>query len=74
MGKFVDEWERGLGPLPKEVRDRWLANDTAALAAAWLAPSEAPVIIDALPAMTTPSLLFRGGDDREWEPIARPAA
>lgn len=74
MGKVVEEWERGLGPLPKGVRDRWLANDATALAAAWLAPSEASFIIDALPGMTTPTLLYVGGDDREREPIARPAA
>jgi pimeloyl-ACP methyl ester carboxylesterase len=69
----VQEWERTFGPMPAPMRGRWLANDHLAMAAAWTAPGQPSAVIDILDDLTTPSLLYVGGDDHHREDIARPS-
>lgn len=72
MARFVTEFERQLGPLPSPTRERWLALDAEALRASMRAPNRAAELSDALPTITTPSLLYAGTNDGP-EPIARAA-
>jgi pimeloyl-ACP methyl ester carboxylesterase len=49
--------------MPAIMRDRWLALDARAMAAAQEAGLTAPSLEDALPAIQTPTLIYYGTDD-----------
>jgi pimeloyl-ACP methyl ester carboxylesterase len=68
MEAFVAEWEREIGPLPPGTRERWLAGDAEALRAAMRAPGRSSELLDALPRMTIPVLLYVGTNDNP-EPV-----
>ena len=71
MEGFVAGYERRHGILPDDARARWLANDSAALAAcvaSMIAESDGSQVAD-LPAIETPVLLLVGTE----EPFAEQA-
>src|SRR5680860_85635 len=70
---FVASYEDAYAPLPAEARKRWLAEDPAALSAAWLAPDQAVDLDSALPGMHVPALLYVGGED-DPGPVERAAS
>ena len=62
---FVAGYERRHGPLPDDARARWLANDSAALAAcvaAMIAESDGSQVAD-LPEIETPVMLLVGTEE-----------
>lgn len=63
MEHFMDSYEREHGPVPADTRARWLALDHEAMAAALSAPDRAADLVDALPDMRTPALLYAGTSD-----------
>jgi pimeloyl-ACP methyl ester carboxylesterase len=65
MEGFVSGYERRHGPLPDDARARWLANDSAALAAcvaAMIAESDGSQVAD-LPEIETPVMLLVGTEE-----------
>ena len=65
MEAFVAGYEERHGPLPTAARERWLANDSAALVAcmeAWVAESDGRVGAE-LPDIPTPALLLVGSEE-----------
>ena len=63
---FLAEWERRLDVrVPAGVRAVYLANDVAALVPYFRRSDREPSVVEALPGMTTPTLLFVGRRDRE---------
>jgi pimeloyl-ACP methyl ester carboxylesterase len=66
MAAFVAEWERRLGaPLPPAIRQTYLSNDAAAIAAYLRASDREPSFDDSLSNMNMPVLLFAGSADPE---------
>jgi pimeloyl-ACP methyl ester carboxylesterase len=63
MPAFVADWEARDPHMPPATRDRWLALDAAALAAAWAARRAFPELADALPSIRVPALLYFGTED-----------
>jgi pimeloyl-ACP methyl ester carboxylesterase len=63
MPAFVADWERRDPNMPATMRDRWLALDARAMAAAQEAGLTAPSLEDALPTIQTPTLIYYGTDD-----------
>ena len=65
MERFVAGYERRHGPLPDDARARWLANDSAALAACvttMIAESDGSQVAD-LPQIETPVMLLVGTEE-----------
>jgi pimeloyl-ACP methyl ester carboxylesterase len=63
MPAFVADWEARDPRMPPAMRERWLALDAAAVAAAWEAGRASPGLTDALPAIQAPTLIYYGTDD-----------
>jgi pimeloyl-ACP methyl ester carboxylesterase len=63
MPAFVAEWERRDPNMPAIMRDRWLALDARAMAAAQEAGLTAPSLEAVLPTIRTPALIYYGTDD-----------
>jgi pimeloyl-ACP methyl ester carboxylesterase len=63
MEHFMVSYEAAFGPVPADTRARWLALDHEAMVAALLAPDRAAELVDALPEMRTPALLYAGTND-----------
>jgi pimeloyl-ACP methyl ester carboxylesterase len=63
MPAFVADWERRDPNMPAIMRERWLALDARAMAAAQEAGLTAPGLDDALPTIQTPTLIYYGTDD-----------
>jgi pimeloyl-ACP methyl ester carboxylesterase len=63
MPAFVADWERRDPNMPATMRERWLALDAEAMAAAQEAGLIAPSLEDALPTIQTPTLIYYGTDD-----------
>jgi pimeloyl-ACP methyl ester carboxylesterase len=63
MPAFVADWERHDPNMPAIMRERWLALDGEAMAAAQEAGLTAPSLEDALPTIQTPTLIYYGTDD-----------
>ena len=63
MPAFVADWERRDPNMPAIMRERWLALDARAMAAAQEAGLTAPGLEDALPTIQTPTLIYYGTDD-----------
>jgi pimeloyl-ACP methyl ester carboxylesterase len=63
MAHFVTYWEREFGSLHESSRSHMLALDHEALAAAWIAPDRAEDLVNALPGMRLPALLYVGTND-----------
>lgn len=73
MPVVVREWERGFGPMPGPMRERWLKNDNEAMVAAWRAPGQPSSVVGNLGDLATRSLLYVGGADHMRDDVARPA-
>jgi pimeloyl-ACP methyl ester carboxylesterase len=63
MPAFVADWERRDPNMPATMRERWLALDARAMAAAQEAGLTAPSLEDMLPAIITPTPIYYGTDD-----------
>jgi pimeloyl-ACP methyl ester carboxylesterase len=63
MPAFVADWETRDPQMPPAMRERWLALDAAAVAAAWEAGRADPGFADALPSIRVPTLIYFGTDD-----------
>jgi pimeloyl-ACP methyl ester carboxylesterase len=63
MPAFVADWERRDPNMPAIMRERWLALDAQAMAAAQEAGLMAPSLEDLLPTIQTPALIYYGTDD-----------
>jgi pimeloyl-ACP methyl ester carboxylesterase len=63
MPAFVADWERRDPNMPAIMRERWLALDAQAMAAAQETGLTAPSLEDALPTIQTPTLIYYGTDD-----------
>ena len=63
MPAFVADWEQRDPNMPAIMRERWLALDAQAMAAAQEASLIAPGLEDALPTIQTPTLIYYGTDD-----------
>ena len=63
MPAFVADWERRDPNMIAIVRERWLALDAQAMAAAQEAGLIAPSLEDVLPTIQTPALIYYGTDD-----------
>jgi pimeloyl-ACP methyl ester carboxylesterase len=63
MPAFVADWERRDPNMPAIMRERWLALDARAMAAAQEAGLMAPSLEDALPTIQTPTLIYFGTGD-----------
>ena len=63
MPDFVGDWQRRDPNMPAIMRERWLALDAQAMAAARVADLIAPSLEDALPTIQTPTLIYYGTDD-----------
>lgn len=64
MPAFVAAWEAHDPRMPPEMRERWLALDAAAIAAAWEAMRcFNPGLADVLPNIRTPTLIYYGTDE-----------
>jgi pimeloyl-ACP methyl ester carboxylesterase len=63
MPAFVADRERHDPTMPAIMRERWLALDAQAMAAAREAGLTAPSLEDALPTIQTPALIYYGTDD-----------
>jgi pimeloyl-ACP methyl ester carboxylesterase len=63
MSAFVADWEQRDPNMPAIMRERWLALDARAMAAAQEAGLMAPSLEDALPTIQTPTLIYFGTDD-----------
>ena len=63
MPAFVADWQRRDPNMPAIMRERWLALDARAMAAAREAGLMAPSLEDALPTIQTPTLIYFGTDD-----------
>ena len=73
METFLTEGvERSMGPLPADVRARWLTNDATALAA--VLRTGRPSLEAKLGTMDLPMLIYCGDQDSAYEPAARAAA
>lgn len=68
---LIEGVEREMGPLPADVRARWLANDAEALAAA--SRTRRPSLEAHLGTMHLPVLLYCGDQDSAYEPAQRAA-
>jgi pimeloyl-ACP methyl ester carboxylesterase len=72
METFLTEGvERDMGPLPADVRARWLTNDAAALAAVLRASR--PSLEAELGSIKLPALIFCGDQDSAFAPAKRAA-
>ena len=64
MPAFVADWEARDPLMPPAMRSRWLALHAAAVAAAWEARRRYDRrLVDALPGIRTPTLIYYGADD-----------
>jgi pimeloyl-ACP methyl ester carboxylesterase len=63
MPAFVADWERRDPNMPAIMRERWLALDGQAMAAAQEAGLTAPSLEDVLPIIETPTLIYYGTED-----------
>jgi pimeloyl-ACP methyl ester carboxylesterase len=63
MNRWVAEYERLYGPLGEAVRAQWLASDGHALAAQILAYAETGSLVDQLPSIALPCLVYCGTED-----------
>jgi pimeloyl-ACP methyl ester carboxylesterase len=63
MSAFVADWEQRDPNMPAIMRERWLALDARAMAAAQEAGLMAPSLENALPTIQTPTLIYFGTDD-----------
>ena len=63
MPAFVADWERRDPNMPAIMRERWLALDGQAMAAAQEAGLTAPSLEDLLPTIQTPTLIYYGTED-----------
>src|SRR3954471_8001202 len=63
MPAFVADWESRDPNMPAILRERWLALDARAIAAAREARLMAPSLEDVLPNIQTPTLIYFGTDD-----------
>jgi pimeloyl-ACP methyl ester carboxylesterase len=63
MPTFVADWERRDPNMPAIMRERWLALDGQAMAAAQEAGLTAPSLEDLLPTIETPTLIYYGTED-----------
>ena len=63
MPPFVADWESRDPNMPASLRERWLALDARAIAAAREARLMAPSLEDLLPNIQTPTLIYFGTDD-----------
>lgn len=72
MDVFTATFERAFGPISKGIRERWLAEDAEALAAAWLVMGVPQMVVEALPTIHVPTLLYVGTED-EPDPVERAA-
>jgi pimeloyl-ACP methyl ester carboxylesterase len=63
MPAFVADWERRDPNMPPIMRERWLALDGQAMAAAQQAGLTAPSLEDLLPTIQTPTLIYYGTED-----------
>ncbi len=73
MESFVAGWEASHGPLPADVRAKWLANDHLALVAsmeAWVAGSDGSQAAE-LPRILAPTLLLVGTEEPFFEDAGR---
>nr|MBA3413672.1 alpha/beta hydrolase [Chloroflexia bacterium] len=76
MEAFVVGYEERHGPLPAAARERWLANDSAALVAcmeAWVAEGDGRVGAE-LPDIPIPALLLIGAEEPFVAEVERAAA
>lgn len=75
MEPFVAGWEANHGPLPADVRAKWLANDHLALVAsmeAWVAGSDGSQAAE-LPRIPVPTLLLVGTEEPFYADACRAA-
>ena len=63
MPAFVADWEQRDSNMPAITRERWLALDPRAMAAAREARLMEPSLEDALPTVQTPTLIYYGTED-----------
>lgn len=66
----LEKRESQHGPLSPERRERFLALDPLAIAAAWEAVGEWDGVEEALPTMATPALIIVGDQDTEYRETA----
>lgn len=63
MPAFVADWEQHDPNMPVAMRERWLALDAAAMAAAREAALTAPSLAEVLPSIQAPTLIYYGTED-----------